>query len=60
MTAHKAYDEATKVGAEDGEVTLNGPDGVGLSMTPAAAEETARRLLAAAGKARAQRPDAED
>lgn len=47
----RAYDEPTKVGAVDGEVTLDGPDGVGVSMTPRAARETARRLDAKADKA---------
>jgi len=50
------------VEAIDGEVTLNGPDGIGLSMTVYAAEETGRRLLAAAERARTQapRPDGAD
>ena len=33
----KVYDEATKVDAEDGKVVLDGPDGVAVLMTPAAA-----------------------
>jgi hypothetical protein len=49
-----AYDEATDVDAVDGEVTLSGPDGVGVSMTPRAAHETAVRLAVKAGKAREQ------
>jgi hypothetical protein len=40
--------------AEDGEVLLDGPDGVAVSMSPEAAEETGRRLIAAAEEARRQ------
>lgn len=54
MTVAKAYDNPTETSAVDGEVTLDGPDGVGLSMTPEAAEETARRLTKAAREARGQ------
>jgi len=53
--AQNAYDEATVTDAVDGEVVLRGPDGVAVSMTPEAAEETARRLLKAAEEARRQR-----
>jgi hypothetical protein len=49
------YDEPTKVDAVDGEVTLDGPDGVGLSVTPRAARRTARRLEEGADKADDQR-----
>ena len=49
------YDEPTKVEAEDGNVILDGPDGVDLSMTPAAAEETSERLLWGAAKAQGQK-----
>jgi hypothetical protein len=54
----KAYDDATVTDAVDGEVVLRGPDGIAVSMTPEAAEETARRLLKAAKEAREQRPEA--
>lgn len=40
--------------AEQGVVLLDGPDGVAIAMTPAAAEETGRRLLAAAQEALSQ------
>jgi len=43
----------------DGEVVQDGPDGVAVSMTPEAAEVTARRLAEAASKAR-RRPSAPD
>ena len=53
--AQKAYDDATVTDAVDGEVVLRGPDGTALSMTPEAAEETARRLLKSSEEARRQR-----
>ncbi len=40
--------------AEQGVVLLDGPDGVAIAMTPFAAEETGRRLLAAAAEAASQ------
>ena len=40
--------------AEQGVVLLDGPDGVAIAMTPAAAEETGRRLMAAAQEAVSQ------
>lgn len=40
--------------AEAGQVLLDGPDGVAVAMTPDAAAETGRRLLAAAETARGQ------
>lgn len=44
--------------AEQGVVLLDGPDGVAVSMTPEAAERTARSLLAAAAEAAGQRGQA--
>lgn len=40
--------------AEQGVVLLDGPDGVAIAMTPAAAEETGHRLVAAAREAASQ------
>lgn len=40
--------------AEVGLVLLDGPDGVAIAMTPDAAAETGRRLIAAAEQARQQ------
>ncbi|MBN8813213.1 hypothetical protein ACQKOH_07845 [Sphingomonas sp. NPDC092331] len=40
--------------AEQGVVLLDGPDGVAIAMTPRAAEETGRRLVAAAHEAASQ------
>jgi hypothetical protein len=51
----KVYDEATKVDAEDGNVVLDGPDGVAVAMTPDAALETSERLLFGATQAMGQR-----
>lgn len=50
----KIYDEATEVSAKDGAVILDGPDGVDVSITPDAAEETSNRLFDAAAEARGQ------
>ena len=40
--------------AEQGEVIVEGPDGVAVTLTPDAAEETARRMIRAASEARLQ------
>ena len=47
--------EAGFANAEDGEVVLDGPDGVAVSMLPDPAEETGRSLIEAAKTARAQK-----
>ena len=49
------YDQPSKVDAEEGEVTVDGPDGVAVSMTPEAAAETSDRLMDGAAKAAGQR-----
>jgi len=43
--------------AEYGVVTLDGPDGLAIAMTPEAAAETGRRLIAAAALAATQSPE---
>jgi hypothetical protein len=48
------FDEATKVSAKDGEVVLDGPDGVDVKLTPEAARETSNRLWDGAAKAKGQ------
>jgi hypothetical protein len=48
------FDEPTKVTAKEGEVILDGPDGVDVKLTPEAASETSDRLLFASGQAKAQ------
>jgi hypothetical protein len=55
MEKRTVYNEASAVAAEDGAVSLDGPDGVDVSMTPEAAEETSDRLIGEAVKARGQR-----
>ena len=54
MDHDKLYDEATQVSAEDGEVILDGPDGVDVKVTPEAAEQSAGNLVVGAAKARTQ------
>jgi len=41
----------------DGEVVITGPDAIAAALTPEAADESARRLTAAAAEARQQRTD---
>lgn len=41
----KIYDEASKVSAKDGTVIVDGPDGVDVNLTPAAALEISEQLL---------------
>ncbi|EZP57503.1 MULTISPECIES: hypothetical protein [Sphingomonas] len=41
---------AGEVSIEVGQVLLDGPGGIAVTMTPAAAAETGRRLLAAADR----------
>ena len=55
MHRDKLYDEATEVTAEDGEVILDGPDGVDVRVTPEAADQTADNLIKGAAKAAGQR-----
>ena len=53
-----AHGEPSEVCAEQGEVIVEGPDGVAVTLTPEAAEETARRMIEAAGEARRQAEEA--
>ena len=50
----KPHDSPSDVDAEEGEVLVDGPDGIAVSLTPDAASETSDRLLFAAAKARGQ------
>lgn len=50
------HDEASKVTAEKGEVQIDGPGGIVLSMTPEAARETGKRLTIEAARAEKQSP----
>lgn len=54
MSEPGVYDYAGKASAESGQVLLDGPDGISISLTPQAAEDTAKALLEAAASARAQ------
>ena len=55
MTDEPTYDEPSTVQAEDGVVTVDGPDGVDVKLTPEAAAETSDRLLEKSAEARGQR-----
>jgi len=55
MSEDEVYDEPSKVGANDGAVSLEGPDSVDVKLTPEAAEETADSLTEEAVRARGQR-----
>ena len=58
MSAPKPTDRPSRVAAEEGEVLVDGPNGIALSLTPEAAAETSQRLGEAAraiGKKAAQR-----
>lgn len=52
--AEQIFDYPGKASAEKGVVMLDGPDGVAISLTPDAAEETGRQLVRAAEEAREQ------
>lgn len=54
MEPLKAEAQASHVVADAGNIIIDGPNGVALTMSPDAAEETARRLLVAVGEARRQ------
>ncbi len=54
VNALSAHGDPSEVVAEAGEVIVEGPDGVAVTMTPDAAEETGKRMLEAASEARRQ------
>jgi hypothetical protein len=54
MESVQSHAQPSEVNAEQGEVIVEGPDGVAVSLTPDAAEETARRMILAADTARRQ------
>jgi hypothetical protein len=58
MESVMSHSEPSDVNAEQGQVIVEGPDGVAVTLTPEAAEETARRLMDAAGQARAHAREA--
>ncbi|HEX8641775.1 MAG TPA: hypothetical protein VF704_11560 [Allosphingosinicella sp.] len=54
MDSLKAHGDPSDVMAEEGDVIVEGPNGVAVTLTPEAAEETGRRMLKAATEARRQ------
>ena len=50
------HDTPTSASAEEGEVMLDGPDGLAVSLTPDAAAKSATAIADAARKARTQVP----
>ncbi len=50
----KAHDVPTTVTSEEGEVMLDGPDGLAVSFTPDAASKSAAAIAEAASKAQLQ------
>jgi hypothetical protein len=55
MCPPKPQDKPSRVAAEDGEVLIDGPNGLALSLTPEATEETSHRLLDGAARALGQK-----
>ena len=53
--ANKPCAEPSDVAAEEGEVIVDGPEGIALSLTPEAAHETSNRLKRGAIDAAGQR-----
>jgi hypothetical protein len=51
----KIWDVPSEVSAEEGNVVVDGPDGVAVTMTPEAAIETSERLLSTGTEAQGQR-----
>lgn len=51
----KIYDTPSEITVEDGNVAVEGPDGVDVLLTPEAALETSDRLLDGATEAHGQR-----
>ncbi|WNO53246.1 hypothetical protein [Stakelama saccharophila] len=54
MSPRKPSDRPIAARAEEGEVLIDGPDGVVASFTPDAARQSAKRLKIAADQAEAQ------
>ena len=60
MDSKSAHEKASDVSTEQGRIILDGPDGVAVTMTAEAAEETAHRLLHAVSKLRREGYDGHD
>ena len=58
MNHRKTHDEPSEVVAHEGEVLVDGPDAVAVSLTPEAALETSNRLLVSGLTAKGQRDEA--
>ena len=54
MESVTSHSEPSDVAVEQGLVIVEGPDGVAVTLTPDAAEETGRRMISAATEARRQ------
>jgi hypothetical protein len=54
MESVRVHSEPSEVNAEQGQVIVEGPNSVAVTLTPDAAEETARRMIIAASEARRQ------
>jgi hypothetical protein len=54
MASIHSQSQPSEVSVEQGEVIVDGPGGVAVTLTPDAAEETGRRMIAAASDARRQ------
>jgi len=57
--SNKPHDTPTKATAEQGEVMLDGPEGLAMSFTPHAAAKSAAALAKAATKAGQQTMDSQ-
>jgi hypothetical protein len=55
--AGRIHETPSDVAAEEGVVIVEGPDGVAVTLTPEAAEETSDRLFQESLNARGQRRD---
>ena len=58
MPEYRTYDTPSEVAAEEGEVHVDGPDVVAVSLTPDAAIETAERLFQRGTEAQGQKVEA--
>lgn len=58
--SRQPHETPTKATAEQGEVMLDGPGGLALSMTPAAADASAKALTRAAIEAETQTSNCAD